>query len=419
MKLTINRMTVLYILLIFAIGNASLRFGTYGMSSYFRIFSPIVATILFVKNYKKLSKSFLIVLIGIIYSVLVSIIGYGIISYEYLVFVGYIYVVFIIIYEIKNKSVDFEKNFWKFLHSITLITLLLAFIQYFIRVPYPYVKLPAEHGMNLFMSNENELGEALGFMSLIYLYKILFENKKQYVPIIGIIIVVEFINDAKLTILGCMLGYAILLYLKFGQTIKISIKTIVVVGIVFLLIAIGFIYFLNPVVTFRDYSITIRELIFNSIEDILKLRTMDGIGGSTIDRTNAIIYGLRELINSKFLGIGWGNSVAMLSSSQYNLLTAKSMHNIVIQFLCEMGIFAMIVYSWFIRWIIKHLDKLYYEKRYILKLVFIISFIMISSQSSIGILSNYYSWIIIFYVALCDCDINCINQCSQEGKLKE
>lgn len=402
MKLTIKRWSGLYFLLIFAIGNASLRFNNNGMSSLFRLLSPIVAMLILTNRRKELSKSILIVLCGTVYSIIVSIIGYEVISYKYLFFAAYIYIVFVIMYEIRNREIEFEENFWTFLHYITLITLFLAFVQYFVRIPYPYVELPVRHGMNLYMSNENELGEPLGFMSLIYLYKILFENKKKYIPIMGMILFVEFVNDAKLTILGCILGYAMLFYLKLGKKVKMSGKIVVLGGIITLTSIITGIYIFNPMVKFRDYAITVRELLFDSLGDILRLKIMPGNGGSTVDRTNAIIYGVRELINSKFLGIGWGNSVVMLSKNQYKLLTAKSMHNIVVQFLCEMGIFAFVVYGCFVKWIMQHIKYLYKEKINVLKMVFIISFIIISSQSSIGILSNYYSWIIIFFVALCE-----------------
>lgn len=401
MKIKINKEIGLYMVLIFAITNASLRLQENGMTSLFRMISPIVALVILCSHIQKLYKSLLILLSGMVYSLFVSIIGYGIISYKYMVFVWYIYILFIIVVELRIISSDFEKDFWKFLNAITLICIFLAIIQMFVRIPYPYVELPVEHGVNLFMSNENELGEPLGFVSIIYLYKILFENKKIYIPVVVIINIIEFVNDSKLTILGCLLGYVILFYFKLGKKIKISSKQLFNFGIFSLFFIIVLCYIVNPIVTFRDYSITLRELIFDSLLDIVRLRPMPGAGGSTVDRTNAIIYGLQELINSKFLGIGWGNSVVMLGTSKYKLLTAKSMHNLVVQFLCEMGIFAIVVYGCFVKWIITHISKLYNQRINILKLVFIISFIIISSQSSIGILSNYYSWIIVFYVALC------------------
>lgn len=163
--------------------------------------------------------------------------------------------------------------------------------------------------------------------------------------------------------------------------------------------AILILYYVNPTVTFRDYTITLKDLLFDSIYNIIHLQVNPGIGGSMVDRTNAIIYGVRELINSKFLGIGWGNSVMMLSTSQYSLLSAESMHNLVVQFLCEMGNFAIIVYFNIFKWIVSNVKNFYKHKNYLIKSVFIISFIVISSQSSVGILSNYYTWIIIFYIA--------------------
>lgn len=395
----LNKRIGLYILLIMAICNASLRFTTNGMFSLFRLFSPAVALILLIKNFNKLKKSILILSLGILYSIVVSLLNYSIIKFEYIVFVLYIYVIYIIIFDIQIHTFNFEEKFWKFIHIVTVISLFLAFIQFFIRVPYPYVDLPAEHGINLFMSNENELGEPLGFISIIYLYKILFENKKKYIFHLFSIITILFINDAKLTILGCILGYCILLYFKFGRKIKLSAKICILVGIIIFTIGILFIYIINPMLVFRDYSISIQELLFSSIINIVTLTPISGSGGSIMDRTNAIIYGLRELINSKFLGIGWGNSVVMLSLNQYTLATAKSMHNIVIQFLCEMGIYAIFIYFMFFKWIIQNIKTLYHEQYNVLKLVFIISFLIISAQSSIGILSNYYTWIVIFYVA--------------------
>ena len=108
MKLTIRKSTGLYILLVLAIGNASLRLGSDGMSSFFRLLSPLFAILIFARRYKKLASSLLILLFGTVYSIFVSMIGYGTISYEYLVFVAYIYIVYIIVFECINPC--FQAN---------------------------------------------------------------------------------------------------------------------------------------------------------------------------------------------------------------------------------------------------------------------------------------------------------------------
>ena len=156
----------------------------------------------------------------------------------------------------------------------------------------------------------------------------------------------------------------------------------------------------NPSFKFRDYSISVDELVFDNIKRIITLDLIEGNGGSMMDRTNAIIYGLMELRRSKFFGIGWGNSVTMLAMPEFHLATAKSMHNIIMQFLVEFGFLAIFVYYKIVRWLISAVKRINENHFFIAKIVFAISFIFISSQSSVGILSNYYTWIVFFYVFL-------------------
>lgn len=400
MKIKVSKLTGLFLLLILAIGNASLRLSEDGMTSFFRILSPVVVGVILLNRRKKLGKSFVCVMFGVIYSIAVSLMGYGSIAYEYIVFVLYIYAVFVIMVDIKESSDDFEYSFWKFLHITTTVVLILAFIQIFVRVPFPYVAMPRTPAVNLFMSNENELAEPLGFISLVYLYKILFENKKKYVFWLLAIDALLFVNDAKLTIIGCVVGYALLLYIKLQSKCK-KFSPIAAFGIAGggVVVVVLLLYIMNPEIAFRDYSISLKDLIFDAVEHIVTLEPMPGRGGSLIDRTNAIIYGLKELGNSNLLGIGLGHSVTMLSFPQYKLLTAKSMHNIVFQFLCEMGIFAFWAYFMIIKWVLKNIKHMYSNPHFVIKIVTIFSFIFISAQSSIGILSNYYTWMVLFYVA--------------------
>ena len=154
----------------------------------------------------------------------------------------------------------------------------------------------------------------------------------------------------------------------------------------------------NPTLIFRNYKINLSDLLFNKIKEIILLKPTLGSGGSLVDRTNVIIFGLIELKNTFFLGIGWGNSILMLEKPQYYLMTAKSMHNIIAQFLTEFGIVAIVVYGIIVRNMWKGLKRVRLASIYILKITFVISFIFISSQSSVGILSNYYMWISVFYV---------------------
>ena len=416
MKLRISSITGMYLLLLMAVFNASLRLNEGGMSSLFRILSPLVVCWIVCRRYKVLTKSIICFLVGVLYSVFVSLLGYGVVSYEYIVFAVYIFAVFVIMVDIRERSNDFEHSFWLFLNALTTLVIILSFVQMFVRIPFPFVNLPRYPGVNLFMSNENELAEPLGFISLIYFYRFLFGKKKDIFWVLAIIAIL-FINDAKLTIIGCFVGYCLLLILKQksrSQGKKFSTGMTLVSITISVLVLITLLYVINPVITFRDYSVSIKDQIFDPIIHILKLKPMPGAGGSMVDRTNAIIHGLTELKESNFLGIGWGNSILMLSFSEYHLLTAKSMHNIVFQFLCEMGIFAFVVYALIIKWTVKNIKTIDVCVNSVLKVAFVVSFIFISSQSSVGILSNYYSWIIIFYVFFIQSKSNMI-RCPNKG----
>ena len=286
---------------------------------------------------------------------------------------------------------------------VTIVSIILCWIQFFIRIPYPYLELAQDPGVNIFMSNENEIGEPLGFMLVIYLYRFIFCKCKHDILIICNILFFLFVNDAKLTMIGIFVAVIGLLIFKiyttklFPRHVNWRVFLLMLIAIIIAFIAA--IIFFNPTLVFRDYHISIYDLLLNSVINIFKLTPLPGAGGSLIDRTNAIIYGLIELKKTYFLGIGLGNSVTMLAMPEYTLRTAKSMHNIIMQFLVEFGVLAFYVYFKIILWIIKSIKTVFKRKINILKIVFAISFIFISSQSSIGILSNYYSWMTIFFVA--------------------
>lgn len=395
---------MLYSLLVFAVLNATLRFTESGMTTLFRILAPFVFLFVIYSDFKAYKKDIAVILIAIVYSIVVSLVFYQHIAVNMLAFLMYLFALYVFMKHLLRTDKYFEENFWSFLNIVTICTLILCWIQYFIRVPYPFLNLAHDPGVNVFMSNENELAEPLCCMLLIYLFKVLFQRKWKYLLLIANILFFTYINDAKMCLIGLSAGICIMglffLYtvirkksLKAGKVYAIGVPTLFVAVIVLLIVV-------NPSFKFRDYSISVDELVFDNIKRIITLDLIEGNGGSMMDRTNAIIYGLMELRRSKFFGIGWGNSVTMLAMPEFHLATAKSMHNIIMQFLVEFGFLAIFVYYKIVRWLISAVKRINENHFFIAKIVFAISFIFISSQSSVGILSNYYTWIVFFYVFL-------------------
>lgn len=394
------------ILLFFAIANASLRFNSNGMTSFFRILSPIFIILIILLNFSKAIKPIIIFAMIIIYNIIVSKIYYNNIEFDYYIFFTYIFITFMIVYHYSIKSDNFSEEFYYYLDFITKLVLLLSIIQFFIRIPYPFVNLPKRIGVNIFMSNENELSSPLGLMLIIYTYRMIFyKEKKQLIKILLILLLI-FINDAKLTIFGVVFGVAIILLLakevksidkktkskRFSYGVKFILFATIILFLIFI------VYTLNPNLKFRDYSISIKELLFDPIISILKLERLSYSGGSIYDRSSAIVFGLTELIKTKFIGIGLGNSVYMLSMPQYKLLTAKSMHNFIFQMVTEMGVVFISLLIYMILEQIKMYKQLEKKNINALKISISMAFVFLSSQSSIGIFSNYYFWIIIVYI---------------------
>lgn len=398
-----DRTVILYLVLLMAFANASLRFNAAGYSSWYRLISPIVFFYIVLVGHKRLINAMVFFAIAFIYSIFVSTIYYHNVFINYHINLIYIMVCYVIVFRLKNIEKDFDDTFFSFLDKTTVVILVLAFLQLIIHKPYPFVLISANRtAVNLFFSNENELGEPMACMVIIYMVRQFVKKEKKHLVKILLIFLLLFLNDAKLSLLGAIVGLLLTgVFIRSSKRDKKvkggNIKLFIGIGIVASIVT--FLSISNVNLRFRDYDINFNSLIMDYIKHIVRLESFSSGGGSMIDRTNAIIFGLRELRNSHFFGIGFGNSTYMMSMPQYKTLTAESMHNIFFQVICEFGYLAIIGYLLIGRQVLKNIRD---DANWInvLKLVYCISFILISSQSSIGILSNYMTWTITFYVAL-------------------
>lgn len=394
---------IVIILLIFAVGNATLRFTDNGMSVWYRILSPLFVSIYFFKYITKLKKGFLLMLLVMLYSICVSKFFYNKILIEYHIHIIYIYICYILVKVYMFNSKNFEDSFFKFLDVVTRISLILCTIQYFFRNKYPHVREVVYPGVNIFMWNENELAMPLGLMFILYLYRGLILKKNKSILKIILISIILYINDAKLTIIGIGLGIILLFVYYFEikkNKRKVKARLYMLIVILILVFFNLLIYKIDPTIQFRNYKITLQELLYTPIKHILTLTPFPDTGASIVVRTNAIIYGIQELLKSNLFGIGFGNTTTMLSDKKYILTTAKSMHNLFFQLLCEFGYLIIGIYILGLNWIRKNSVYIFKIPNIFFKIMTIFIFIIISSQSSIGILSNYYVWIIIFYIIL-------------------
>lgn len=398
--------TIIIISLILAFAQATLRITDDGNSVLFRLYLPIVIITIATRNIRLFIQPILFVLAFSAYNIFVSLAFYnGIIDLSYYIHVIILALLYLHVKYLNEYYQNFNIQFYTFLDKVTIAIIILGWLQFFLRFEFPHIQSLRPYEISLFFWNGNELSAAISCVAVVYVFRF-FARKDRPALIKAIIIaVMTYVNDAKLSLLGIITGVIVLFgfYLSTKLSRSSAGKKIALWFFVTLLILVLYLFITSGVnLHFRDYNLSIMDLIGRSIESIFKLETYGTVGSINV-RTTAIVYGLRELIRTKFFGFGWGNSVTLITS--YSLHQEKSMHNIIFQLLCECGYFAIICYMFIIKKLVHNSKKEYGGDLYQLQIAFAFSFIFISSQSSIGILSNYMLWTVVYYIALLD-DLN-------------
>jgi hypothetical protein len=146
----------------------------------------------------------------------------------------------------------------------------------------------------------------------------------------------------------------------------------------------------NYSINFPGRSYTLFELLFDPVIRVVNLEPYGNLYGSISNRTDMIIYAIKDFIASYGIGIGPGNSLSLLASDKYpSIGSAKSLHNFPLQLVVELGLPIIIAIVLMLK------SKLTVDK------IFVFSFIMLSSLSqSVGIFSNYYFLHCLFFIIL-------------------
>jgi O-antigen ligase len=210
----------------------------------------------------------------------------------------------------------------------------------------------------------------------------------KYLWIFAAIYLIVF-NDAKLAFLSLIVFFGGYFLLKF-KLFKIRYLGFLVLGI----LGVATLYFA------REYSIqgkyTIEYFISRLVDNIISQQPLEHIGTFNA-RSNAVILGIKELLNSYLLGIGPGNSDIMIDeivvpgTEEY---TALSMHNFTLQIVTEMGLFGLGMLAVFYLKVKQAGIKSKYPMN--LVLIFFISCVISITLLS-GAWSNYFYLFILIY----------------------
>lgn len=398
---------VLYVVLVFAIFNDILRIPYTGITFYRALIPGCIGLILL---YKKYAKQFLsLILILSVVSLFQQIIFYKVgrpdLTFSPItnlnIYIWYVLViiVFFIVKCIKdNKSIQFEENMYNFIIYMGFAIMAVTLIDRLDTIFFNSSFFGA-----LEVDNENNYGCSIAAVFPFFLAE--FHKRKRIRDIIGIVLsfLIIYINDSKAVLFGMFLAFVVYLCTyKAAQNWKqmFLYRYLIIISGIFLIICL---IAINPTIHGYDLRGTIGEPIIR----ILSNDPYPSYTSSVSYRTNTTLFCLMQLFKSGFLGIGIGNTGVLLKNEfpdlnpEYVLARSSntiSLHNSWLEFALDLGIIALIIYFFIIRYAL----RIFFMKKKIstiemVRVIFIISF-PIWSISASGIYTIYFIFIVIAYL---------------------
>ncbi len=372
------------LLLIIFIGffNPVLRLSPNGLSLY-RLLTPIqliVLAFLDLHNFREMTIFFLMVVFCSGIGLLLS--GYKFNDNNIIFFFHYL-TIFLLYFSV-GTLVSFlgrEKVFTFIRFSFYI--LLLSGIMDFWGVEFPNVE-KVDYAVRGIFNVENDFSLAIsGFIFVLINRNIGFICIS---PVLLLVLFTTFYNDAKVAFLAII--FAVLLrYVFLNNLMSIKTRLLLFFSMSSVLSA-GIYQIVFYEINFPNKSYTLFELIFEPIFRILTLNPFGEQHGSISNRTDMVIYSIKDLISSLGFGIGFGNTLTMLSTNKYAVIgSAKSIHNFPLQIVVELGVFVAV-------FIIYQLLK-----RRSLFFITLFAIMLFSSLSqSVGVFSNYFFLFCLFFM---------------------
>lgn len=351
----------------------------------FRIILPALFLWLFMVNTKRGLKFTGIAFFFLLYSGIVSYLSrfdaFSIVFNLY-----YVTTIFFYFYYKEALKKLGATEIYGFLEWVYKVLIVLGFVQLIFGGVYfnTQNRLPA---INIFFWNENEFSSVLAIFTPLF-----FLSRKSVLKYLWILLAAYLIvyNDAKLALLSMTIFFLGYLVLKF-RLFRFRYVGLTILSI----LALFALFFIRNFIIEGNY--TVGFFISRLVEHVFSQEPLEHIG-SFNSRTNAVVLGIKEFIDSYFLGIGPGNSLLMMDEvviPGMEAYGALSMHNFTLQIITEiglLGLFFMYVFYLKVKSSAQATTKYSRNLIYIFYLSCIVSITLLS-----GAWSNYFYLFILFY----------------------
>jgi hypothetical protein len=286
------------------------------------------------------------------------------------------------------------KRFVKVVMGLTLLVFVVALWQALTGLEIPtVVNEESALWLNTIFFTPNDVALFLGGVLCIVLASGAALTTKALV--LALITTLNLRNDAKAVLIATALMLATLVILRacallrlrpwVGLTALASLATLVLL------------YLGEAEVEVGDTEFNLLALIIEPVQRIVNLEAYE-LRGSIFDRADALIYGLQALKSTAYFGLGPAGSVYALSLPQYELVTAKSLHNALAEMVIEFGPAALLVGVFLLSPVLRGLTAKRQSSMDRGRLLLFAASPLLSVSQSSGFISNYAFWLTAFLI---------------------
>lgn len=252
----------------------------------------------------------------------------------------------------------------------------------------------SSYWLNTFFFSPNDLGLFLAAYCIYLLPGNAGKLKILFVWVFSIILNIR--NDSKAALLASLV--ALLIYfIIWVKSKSFVLKLFSLLSIVIFFVSFYVLWLSDFLALVYDSGYDPVMLFLDPLYHIYRLETYN-LGGSIYDRTDALINGIKALKENNWLGLGQGGSVYALSLPKYEVLTAKSLHNMIAEWLIDFGPIALLSLIFLY---IKYLPLLLIKKPSVVQiqiLLFLCAIPLLGLSQSAGYVSNYAFWLVVFLI---------------------
>lgn len=307
---------------------------------------------------------------------------------RYLFYYFGIIAIFILMHLLRKKDqVIFKKFFYKGIPIFGILCL----------ISYVGAITPFLEKINF--TNWNDYGACLAAVFPWFFMECFF-GKKRNVAFCMAVIVALWKGDSKVALCGILIQIGIISSIALIKKVRQGSKLFL-----FLLPAIIIICFVIILSPIKVNGYSIRIMFTGMASHIIKGEVYKDSSTSLHFRTDAIIYMLRIIKSSHFMGVGIGNTGKLLRQLMPDVVSgqklgsiALSPHHALLEFFCDCGIWAIILCVYIYGVTIK---KMFHAKRLDKMEIFFVTFTLsfpVWIMSSSGIYTIYFIFIIIAWL---------------------